>query len=101
MLLALKLSRKFQTGNRQSQHGWIQPEQNKKIETRGWHGAKRERREGERWKGELREERKGFIVDPASNAYSHVVGMPIVCLTPSIDFLGSIQLKPAFIIASL
>lgn len=57
-------------------------------------------KERRRRKGEQREERKGFIVDPASNAYSHVAGMPIVCLTPSMDFLERIQLKPTFVIAS-
>lgn len=58
-------------------------------------------REGERWKVELREERRGFIMDPASNAYSHVAEMPIVCLTPPMDILRRIQLKLAFIIVAL
>lgn len=95
VLLALKLSRKFQTGNRQSQLGWVQ-----------WGKTKRSKRdqrerEGERWKVEFREERRGFIVDPASNAYSHVAEMPIVCLTPPMDILRRIKLKPVFIIVAL
>lgn len=40
-------------------------------------------------------------MDPASNAYSHVAEMPIVCLTPPVDFLRRIQLKPAFTIVAL
>lgn len=95
VLLALKQSRKFQTGNRQSQPGRIQRGKTKSSRRGRWGG----REEDGRWKGGLREERKGFIVDPASNAYSHVARMPIVCLTPSMDFLGRIQLKPTFIIA--
>lgn len=40
-------------------------------------------------------------MDPASNAYSHAAEMPIVCLTPPMDFLRRIQLKPAFTIVAL
>lgn len=73
------------------------------IEIERERGAKKKEREreGERWKVELREERRGFIMDPASNAYSHVAEMPIVCLTPPMDILRRIQLKLAFIIVAL